>query len=1352
MKYILLLGLLACCGSAFAQGTLAGQSGDCTLGGQQALTQGLPTTGTRPIGSAAISAGAGIQASYPNCQVAVYLTGTLSKAGIFSNNNSIPGTLANPFTANGNGSWTFFVAPGFCYDIVVGSGSGPSMPSSRTYPDVCIGTGTGGGVVTPPGGSPTQVQFNDGTTFGGSPLFTFDETGGIPTVNLGLTQSAVDPDLRMPGTLTVAASTNGGTPGITGSVQGNASTTAMRGIAGLLKIAHASGSGGGVFNAGILGSAFIQADGSVPNMRSIGVLGLTVADVGAGTIGAIAAFGAFGPVVPTGAHVGNAIGLDIEENFGTFTGTIDQMSSIQINGPGSAYTTGPYYGILIDSLSGNEGTASYGLYVQSGEFNRAGDYGLYLADSKSFFGSVLQIGSATTGISRDTDGSVDFGNGTTTDKSGSIKLANLTASGSVNFSGIVGSTQCLHVDPFGAVSGTGSDCGSGGGSLTGSGTTNKVAMWTSGTGLGNSPITYNGTNRLTSAASLSISPSPNNTDALRLGTAYTSGNCLGGGSAFVASPGCYSAIISDTWPSDTTGDVTGAYFAMTSPTGAISGTPASTALQGTNYLQITSGTAPWTVGLVGVAVNTGLGGTATNFGGVYGQAALGTGANVVNAFGVAGQITNIVSAQTQPFGAALMAYSPNVTVPVSHIYGLYIQDQTAGGGTNNPDPWGIFEAGTARNQLGGSLTLAGITGSTQCLHVNAAGLVSGTGSDCGSGGGSGSTITINGGSALASPTNFQNSTGGNIVNGITITFSNPTGANVQAAISGSLANAGLANSSTTVNLQSCVLGSACTIPEQVNNSNLTSQAGFNLLTSTVNSVGVTIAPTNTGTNQVEFRATGIVNASGGGTGISNPAAHTVPVAEGSGSFNFNSPNAAGNCYMSNGTAADPSFQTCPSGFANPMTTVGDMIVGGTAGAALRLPVNSGSVPQTIVSVSGTTSLAYGGTPVDATNPPTLLQNDRANFLNWTSGSAMALPAVSGVFASNFTFAAFVNSGSTLVFTPNAATSDLCNGASTCSTLNNFFALMYQDSTSGPGHWFLNNLVTDKTLGATCANGLTWNTSTGIGCLASASGTVTTISTGSLAPLFTASITNPTTTPALSFTLSNATAGTVFGNPGSTSIPPVFTSVPVLGVDNTTAGTLQLANSAAAAHTIFGSGATTSNTINGFATVPTTGHLIDCTVTSTTCLLHDSNVVTANVVNAFSPGAGIGHFAGSTQTLTSSPIVAADITNATITHTQTDSTFPTIVGSGTAAMGTGAITSGTCATVVTVSASGVATTDTIKYTPNTDPTAVTGYGPSASGSLYIWAYPTANNVNFKVCNNTAGSITPSALTLNWQVAH
>lgn len=96
------------------------------------------------------------------------------------------------------------------------------------------------------------------------------------------------------------------------------------------------------------------------------------------------------------------------------------------------------------------------------------------------------------------------------------------------------------------------------------------------------------------------------------------------------------------------------------------------------------------------------------------------------------------------------------------------------------------------------------------------------------------------------------------------------------------------------------------------------------------------------------------------------------------------------------------------------------------------------------------------------------------------------------------------------------------------------------------------------------------------------------------------------------------------------------------------------------------------------------------------------------------------------------------------------TISRVIASGTAAMGTSSISSGACSAAVTVSATGVGTTDVITFMPNGDPTGITGYAPSATGSLYIWGYPTANNVNFKVCNNTSGAITPSALTLNWKV--
>jgi len=64
------------------------------------------------------------------------------------------------------------------------------------------------------------------------------------------------------------------------------------------------------------------------------------------------------------------------------------------------------------------------------------------------------------------------------------------------------------------------------------------------------------------------------------------------------------------------------------------------------------------------------------------------------------------------------------------------------------------------------------------------------------------------------------------------------------------------SASTTVNGQTCTLGSTCTIPFQTNSSGNTSQAGINLLTSTANSVGLTVTPTNSATNAEKFEVTG----------------------------------------------------------------------------------------------------------------------------------------------------------------------------------------------------------------------------------------------------------------------------------------------------------------------------------------------------------------------------------------------------------------------------------------------------------------------------------------------------------------
>lgn len=307
------------------------------------------------------------------------------------------------------------------------------------------------------------------------------------------------------------------------------------------------------------------------------------------------------------------------------------------------------------------------------------------------------------------------------------------------------------------------------------------------------------------------------------------------------------------------------------------------------------------------------------------------------------------------------------------------------------------------------------------------------------------------------------------------------------------------------------------------------------------------------------------------------------------------------------------------GFTNPMTTVGDMLIGGTAGTATRLagPIATNGVPQILTSTpSGGAATAQAwspaGVPTNAQTGTTysIAATDRASYISFSNASpiAVTLPQAGTTgFANNFVFVACDIGAGTATITPTTSTISYTNGSSysaaqtTLALATGQCAWVYSDNA--------NYFAIQRTGGA-------------------GSGTVTSVGLAGTANQITITGSSPITT----------------SGSWTASVPADFR----LGTDSSTAGTVTLANSAAAAHTIFSSGATTTNTIQGFATVPTTGHLIDCTVTTTTCLLHDSGVITANVVNASAPGAGIAHFAGSTQTVTSSLIVAADITAATIT--------------------------------------------------------------------------------------------------------
>lgn len=162
-----------------------------------------------------------------------------------------------------------------------------------------------------------------------------------------------------------------------------------------------------------------------------------------------------------------------------------------------------------------------------------------------------------------------------------------------------------------------------------------------------------------------------------------------------------------------------------------------------------------------------------------------------------------------------------------------------------------------------------------------------------------------------------------------------------------------------------------------------------------------------------------------------------------------------------------------------------------------------------------------------------------------------------------------------------------------------------------------------------------------------------------------------------------------------------------------------------------------STISGVLKI-TSGVPAAVTGTSSDCVKVDGSS------GACGSGAVSSVTAGPSGAVTASPTTGAVVVDIDTAY------VPQKIATGTSVLGTSSISANTCATVVTTTATGTATTDVITYTPNADITSATGYGVGASDGLRIYPYPSANNVNWKVCNYTGSSITPGAVTLNWKV--
>lgn len=192
----------------------------------------------------------------------------------------------------------------------------------------------------------------------------------------------------------------------------------------------------------------------------------------------------------------------------------------------------------------------------------------------------------------------------------------------------------------------------------------------------------------------------------------------------------------------------------------------------------------------------------------------------------------------------------------------------------------------------------------------------------------------------------------------------------------------------------------------------------------------------------------------------------------------------------------------------------------------------------------------GGRTVTYTSSQTASAQDYGKLviMNCSSACSYTLPATHPL---PHWYIDLVSQGSTVATV--ALSSSTFNGGSSVPVLISYEPiLIYENSASSADYRGEVPLIAGSNITLTPgANGLTISASGSGG-----SGSVTSVSIGNLSPLFTASVATPTTTPAISFSLSNAPAYTVLTNDTSSSAAAGYGK---LDVANVVTGALPIAN-------------------------------------------------------------------------------------------------------------------------------------------------------------------------------------------------
>ncbi len=221
-----------------------------------------------------------------------------------------------------------------------------------------------------------------------------------------------------------------------------------------------------------------------------------------------------------------------------------------------------------------------------------------------------------------------------------------------------------------------------------------------------------------------------------------------------------------------------------------------------------------------------------------------------------------------------------------------------------------------------------------------------------------------------------------------------------------------------------------------------------------------------------------------------------------------------------------------------VTLINDLLCDNTFSASIINPINVTYDAFTIGTWQLANNLVGGystnGVGVDLSNPTTLPASDRnALILNTGSGAtSLTLPAATGAFASNFPFLLDnTNSPAGNISLTPTTPNNIDGGAAQAPTvvLPFFGAFTYQDS-AAIINWHTVRFPTFQAFGASCANGMTWSTTTGFGCQPSAPVLVAQANTytGAGAAGTQTFVTGTGTNPAFNFTGNNTNTG-FFGN-------------------------------------------------------------------------------------------------------------------------------------------------------------------------------------------------------------------------------